>query len=217
MPFIEGFSSHVIQRGNNRCRIFEDDEDRERFLLMLAAASRRRDLTIHGYVLMDTHFHLLTTPEDGASLSSAMRDLGRDYVRSFNRKYDRIGTLWSHRPRAIPILDERQWLTCLRYIEQNPVRAKMVDAPSAFRWSSYGTHATGIRCEWLTPHALYLALGHTDAIRQSVYRAICGEPLNTADLIAQRYAPPFPVGAKPRLTAPRSESGPEQERSNAGA
>jgi putative transposase len=72
------------------------------------------------------------------------------------------------------VKDERQWLTCLRYIEQNPVRAGMVDSPEKYPWTSYAAHAQGTKIPWLVPHPLYLALGPTDEVRQAAYRALLG-------------------------------------------
>ncbi len=115
-----------------------------------------------------------------------MQELGVRYVRSFNTKYGRIGTLWSHRPRMILLEDERHWLRCLRYIEQNPVRAAMVAHPAEYQWSSYGANALGVACDWLTPHPLYLALGRCDAERQTGYGALCRDLLSAADLAALR-------------------------------
>lgn len=205
---VEGVSLHGIQRGNNRCAIFGDDADREAFLLMLAAISRRRKLDLHSYVLMDTHFHLLATPETEAAFSQTMQDVGSRYVRYFNRKYDRIGTLWSHRPRAISIKDERRWFTCLRYIEQNPVRAKMVNSPGDYRWSSYAANAMGAPCDWLTQHPLFTALGVDDSARRAAYRAMCAELLGTEDLVALRHPVTFQVDSKPARSqlGVRSES-----------
>jgi putative transposase len=185
--YVEGLSVHIIQRGNNRCSIVRDDIDREEFLLMLGAAVQDHPLDLHGYVLMDTHFHLLATPRTDSAFARAMRQLDGRYVRRFNDRYDRIGTLWSHRPRGFLIEDERRWLACLRYIEQNPVRAKMVERPGDYRWSSYAVHAHGARCDWLTPHPVYRALGDAAAVRQAEYRRLCGDLLNTAELADQRY------------------------------
>jgi putative transposase len=187
--FVEGRSLHIIQRGTNRCNIFGDNPDREWFLWLLASASKRFSLDVHGYVLMDTHFHMLATPRTKEAQPNAMKWVGCQYVRAFNRKYGRVGTLWGQRPRVIPIEDERRWLTCLRYIEQNPVRAKMVASAGDYRWSSYGVHACAADKEWLTPHPVYLALGETADTRQAAYRAICDELVCTAELVAQRLSP----------------------------
>jgi len=150
--------------------VFGDESDYEIFLVMLAAISKQRGVAVHGYSLMTTHIHFLATPETKTSLPDTMKVLGGQYVKYFNRKYKRAGTLWRHRHRAILIEDERRWLTCLRYIERNPVAAKMVADPADYRWSSYRAHALGEPCEWLAPHPLYLALGPCDATRQAAYR-----------------------------------------------
>jgi putative transposase len=179
--FIRDVSVHVIQRGNNKCAIFHDDSDCETFLRLLGGAARRYGVAIHGFTIMTTHTHLIVTPRNERSLPGAMHQLGK-YVEYFNEKYDRVGTLWCRRYSAKPIQDERYWLTCLRYVEQNPVRAAMVDAPEQYPWSSYRTHAYGERCDWLTPHWLYMSLGRTDAERQAAYRALCAELVSKDDL-----------------------------------
>jgi putative transposase len=117
-----------------------------------------------------------------------MRDVGREYVLRYNRKHDRIGTLWTGRYRSIVITDDRYSLTCLRYIEQNPVRANMVLAPSDYRWSSFGFHGLGHRSDWLVPHPAYTALGSTPEERQCAYREICSTELPDSDLVRQRHA-----------------------------
>src|ERR1700704_3380226 len=121
-----GTTVHVFNRGNNRGSIFSDEVDCEWFLTILERAATRYRVSAHGYVLMTNHFHLMATPETPDALSRMMKVVGVRYVSYYNRKYDRIGTLWSGRYRAVPIHDERYLLTCLRYIEQNPVRASMV-------------------------------------------------------------------------------------------
>jgi len=111
-----------------------------------------------------------------------MKQVGEEYVRYFNRKYDRIGTLWTGRYRGIDIGDEKYWLTCLRYVEQNAWRAGMVSSPDAYPWSSYRVHAFGESSDWLELHHVYLALGRTPEDRQRAYRAICGIPLADDEL-----------------------------------
>jgi putative transposase len=185
--FVPGVSLHVRQRGNNRCAVFGDDEDHETYFLMLQSAMRRYHVNVHGFTLMTTHTHLLLTPttEDGASL--AMKRLGGRYVLYFNRKYGRVGTLWTGRFRAKLIPDERYWLNCLRYIEQNPVRAKIVVLPEQYRWSSYRAHALGESIDWLSSHPVLEALGATNADRQAAYRAFCATPISVAEIVEQRF------------------------------
>jgi putative transposase len=184
--FIPGVSVHIIRRGNNRGAIFTDNFDRELFLVLLETAAKRHRVEVHGYVLMTNHYHLIVTAGDADGLRLMMRDLGREYVLRYNRRHGRIGTLWTGRYRAIPIQDERYWLTCLRYVEQNPVRAGLAATPGDYPWSSFRYHAFGEPHRWLTPHPVYLALGATDAERQAAYRAICEENLADADIVRHR-------------------------------
>jgi putative transposase len=184
--FIPGVSVHVIHRGNNRGAIVRDDRDRWTFLALLRRAIERHQLAVHGCVLVDTHYHLLATPADADSLTGTMKELGERYVRYFNDRHHRSGTLWNGRYRSLLIHDDRYWLTCLRYIEQNPVRAKMVRAPEAYRWSSYRLHALGEEADWLTPHWLYLALGSTPQERQLAYQSICDVSVTPSEMVEQR-------------------------------
>ena len=186
--FVDGLSVHLIHRGNNRQTIFRDDKDRERFLALVPDAFAKHRVAIHGWVLMDNHYHFEVTPAHERSLSGGMQQLGIKYVRYFNRKYGRVGHLFSARPRQIVLEDDDYWLACLRYIEQNPVRAGIVARPGDYRWSSYRTHAFGEPCGWLTRHPCYLALGRTDSERQAAYRAIADCVLGESELLTQRLA-----------------------------
>jgi putative transposase len=192
--FVPDVSVHVIHRGINRSQIVHDDTDRAVFVSLLRRTTERHGMPVHGFVLMDTHYHLVVTPPDANCLPATMKELGGRYVRYFNRRYKRIGTLWSGRYRGLLIHDDRYWLTCLRYIEQNPVRAQMVRRPRDFSWSSYRFHAFGSRSNWLTPHRLYLELGSTARDRQIAYRAICDVAVSHTELVDQRSRW-TPVGA----------------------
>jgi putative transposase len=171
---------HIIQRGNNRGPVFFDPEDYRLYLGWLGEAAERYGVAIHGYVLMTNHVHLLATPRDAGAVSRMMQSLGRLYVRHVNREYRRTGTLWEGRYRAAPIEAEAHLLACLRYIELNPVRARMVRKPERYPWSSYRTHADGATAAdpLLTEHALYLALGATPAARARSYRGLVEEGLD---------------------------------------
>jgi REP-associated tyrosine transposase len=183
---IPGLSLHVIHRGNNRAPTFQDDSDFEWFLAILRRMVTRHQVGLHAYALMANHYHLLITPTDVDALPHAMKSLGIRYVGYYNRKYGRTGNLWGGRYRAFHIEDERYWLTCLRYIEQNPVRAGIVKSAEDYQWSSYRAHAFGKAPHWLTAHPVYLALGPDAAQRQAAYRAISSPSLIPRELIDQR-------------------------------
>ncbi len=123
---VPGYPHHVIQRGNNRQMIFQDAADREFMLELLAEHSRLQQVAIHAYVLMGNHFHLLATPQTQDGLPSMMQAVGRSYVRHFNRRQHRTGTLWEGRYRSTIVQSERYLLACMAYIDLNPVRAALV-------------------------------------------------------------------------------------------
>ena len=101
-----------------------------------------------------------------------MQSLGRRYMRYVNTGPRRTGTLWEGRYRAAPIDSEAYFLACCRYIELNPVRARMVDHPRGYKWSSFRAHADGVRDPLVSDHPLYRALGRSHAARQKAYRAL---------------------------------------------
>src|SRR5436189_1707931 len=175
--FVRGVSVHVIQRGNNRMAICHDDQDYMSLMAFLEWAAGRFRVSVHAYALMTNHFHFIVTPADADGLPRMMKEIGTRYVRYHNRKYDRIGTLWNGRYRGLLIQDEQYWLTCLRYVEQNPVRAGIVDRPEDYRWCSYSAHAFGHWANWLTTHPVYEQLGRSIGERQAAYVHVCGQPI----------------------------------------
>ena len=170
--FLPGIAVHAIQRGNNRQAVFFDDEDYRVYLHWLKTASERYDCRIHAYVLMTNHVHLLITPGASDSLSRLFQYVGRHYVSYINQTYQRTGTLWEGRYKASLIEQERYFLTCSRYIELNPVRARMVSLPEHYPWSSYRANGLGEDDPLLTPHLLYQQLASTEELRQKAYRAL---------------------------------------------
>lgn len=169
-PDFPGIAQHVVQRGNDRLPCFFAEIDYRRYLINLREAALKHDCAIHAYVLMTNHVHLLVTPRASGQVSRMMQSLGRRYVSYVNTTYHRTGTLWEGRYKACLVDSERYVLACHRYIELNPVRAAMVEAPSAYRWSSHHRNAAGADDPLLTPHAQYLALGHHSQERLAAYR-----------------------------------------------
>jgi putative transposase len=155
---------------------------------MLREASEQHRAAIHGYVLMKTHFHLLATPETPTAVEKTMHVLGLRYVRYFNRRYARTGTLFEDRYKSPIVDDERYWITCLRYIELNPVRAGIVASPADYRWSSYRAHAFGTTDPLITQHQRYRDLGATPSARQNVWQNLCAADLSAEELNRIRFA-----------------------------
>jgi putative transposase len=186
--FEPGLTMHVIQRGNARTAIFRAPGDYEVYLELLREAGERHRTQVHGYALMSNHVHVMATPQQPGSLPLTMQQLGRCYVPHFNQRYSRSGALFEGRYRAIPIDTDVYWLTCLRYVEQNPVRAGMVATAESYPWSSYRAHALGEWSAWLVPHPVYLSLGGTPEARQVAYRRLGTHAVTDPDLTTIRYA-----------------------------
>jgi len=184
---IAGIPQHIVQRGNNRQACFKSTSDYELYLALLGVACRKHECDIHAYVLMTNHVHILLTPNNPEGASLVFRDLGRDYVRQFNRKYKRTGTLWEGRFKSSLVDTNNYLLACYRYIELNPVRANLVSSPSGYPWSSYGTNALGELSDLLTPHDLWPALGTDDIKRRSAYSSQFKKPLPEEPMEMIRY------------------------------
>jgi REP-associated tyrosine transposase len=186
--FVPGEVLHVIQRGNNREPIFAAEEDYRFLLDCLVQASRVHGVFIHAYVLMTNHLHLLATPKWKESLPKALQSVGRRYVQYFNGTYQRSGTLWEGRYRATVVDSEQYLLTCMRYIELNPVRAGMVAHPGEYRWTSYHSNAQGAANVLVSRHELYERLGRSGPERQRAYRQLFRAQLSSVDVEAIREA-----------------------------
>ena len=166
---LPGYPHHIVQRGNNGQPIFASTADYETLLGLLEEYARKFQVAIHAYVLMSNHLHLLATPTSAEGVPQMMQALGRSYVRYFNARQARTGTLWEGRYRSTLIQAERHLLACMVYIDLNPVRAGLVSDPADYSWSSH-LHYIGRRSDRLiTPHPLYWELGNTPFARDAAY------------------------------------------------
>lgn len=179
---------HITQRGNNRLRCFFEATDFLVYLNLLHAAAIEADCKVHAYVLMTNHVHLLVSPSDELGPAALMKFLGERYVQYVNRRYTRTGTLWEGRYHSCLVQSERYLMVCQRYIELNPVRARLVGEPANYPWSSYQHNAHGAESKLVTQHELYRRMGNNPASRQSAYRALCEEALNCDELDRVRRA-----------------------------
>lgn len=185
---IAGMPLHIVQRGNNRSACFSCDADRTVYLALLEELGRSYECSVHAYVLMTNHVHLLVTPQraDGASLM--MKHLGQRYVQFVNRKWKRTGSLWEGRFHSSIIDCQSYFFTCHRYIELNPVRAGLVQEPREYAWSSYPTNALGDPSDLIVPHGLYVGLGPDRISRCQAYRALFDVVVGDDDVRAIRDA-----------------------------
>ena len=168
--YLPGIPVHIVQRGHSREPVFFGNDDYTAYLDWLGQASERYGCAIHAYVLMTNHIHILATPDSQNSISQMMQYLGRHYVPYINHAYGTSGTIWEGRYKASMVHDDEYLLTCMRYIELNPVRANMVKTPGAYRWSSFRANGRGESSTLIQPHSLYHSLGRTRQQRQGAYQ-----------------------------------------------
>lgn len=170
--YVAGIPAHVIHRGNNRQPCFFAEDDYSLYLEWLGEAATRYGCEIHAYVLMTNHVHMLMTPMTDTAISRLIQSVGRRYVRYINAVYQRSGTLWEGRHKGSLVQSGRYFLACSRYIELNPVRARMVSDPAEYPWSSYRHNAQGEANRLLSPHQDYQGLGSSREKRMNAYRGL---------------------------------------------
>ena len=166
------FPCHVIQRGINRSDCFFDECDYAFYLECLQDACEKYGCDVHAYVLMTNHVHLLLTPHSEKSLSQIMQSVGRRYVKWINTVYKRTGTLWEGRYKSSLVGSDDYVLACYRYIELNPVRARMVETPEVYQWSSFRMNSGIDQQYWLVRHASYNGLANNEKAIFSAYEKL---------------------------------------------
>ena len=175
---VPGVAAHVIQRGNNRSACFKDDSDYLSYLANLRQLAGKYDCAVHAYCLMTNHVHLLVTPGVDGVCNALMRDLGQRYVQYFNRRHKRLGTLWEGRFRSCLVQSTHYVLGCYRYIELNPVRARLADHPTGYLWSSYAVNSGARTDPLISPHPAFVALSAERELRHGAYRGLFNNRLD---------------------------------------
>jgi putative transposase len=189
---------HVINRGNNRQDVFHKDEDCEAFLRALVELKARKPFELYGYCLMRNHFHLLLRPRE-TSISRIVQSLLVSHTQRYHKHYRSGGHVWQGRFKSPVIQTDEHLLTVLRYIEANPLRAKIVRRAEAFPWSSYLVHGLGEASELVDPLVLYDELSPYPKIRQRKWEEKVHCPLEEAveAAIRRSTATGLPYGDRP--------------------
>ena len=128
---------HVCIRGNNRQGILKDDEDKEMFLRSLSKFKLRFGFKLYALVIMDNHVHLIVQTTHNITISKIMHALTLSFSVQFRKKYHYSGYVWQGRFKSNVIEGDNYILSCIEYIHNNPIRAKIVRQPQDYPWSSY--------------------------------------------------------------------------------
>lgn len=142
---LENVCYHVIARGNQKQQVFIEEADYEKYLRLLRKYKMRYRFKLYGYCLMNNHIHLIIDPAKPCQIAKIMQGLNLSYSIWFNTKYDKIGHLWQDRFKSIIIQKDEYLITCINYIETNPVRGNIVTEPLKYPWSSYKSRFLDIK------------------------------------------------------------------------
>jgi putative transposase len=213
-----GIPHHVTQRGNRRQQVFFGDDDYAAYSALLAEGCRAAGVAVWAYCLMPNHVHLILTPSDEDGLRAALGEAHRRYTRHVNLREGWRGYLWQGRFASCP-MDEAYLMACARYVELNPVRARLARRARDWRWSSARAHLAAKDDELVRVSPLlalapdwrdFLAEG-LDADDHEAIRAgeRTGRPLGS---------PRFVAGLEKRLNCPlaRQKPGPKPKVERAG-
>ena len=161
---------HIVQRGHNRKAVFVTDDDYLYYLENLREWKKKLNVQVYAWCLMTNHIHLVVEPgDDAATLSQLMKRLAGRQAALVNKMERRTGSLWEGRFKASPIQRDSYLLACCRYVELNPVRARMVSEPMDYMWSSYRVRVQEDIDDWLDYDPCYLAIGRADFERRERY------------------------------------------------
>ncbi len=139
---------HVMQRGNERKNVFQDDEDKSRYLETIRQIKQEQRFSLHAYCLMDNHIHLMIK-EGTEEIGKIMKRIAVSYAFYYNQKYKRVGHLFQDRFKSENVESDGYILSLARYIHQNPVKAGLTETPSKYRWSSYNEYLSESRSDIL--------------------------------------------------------------------
>ncbi|MBI2175043.1 MAG: transposase [Candidatus Omnitrophica bacterium] len=198
---------HVTQRGNRRQPVFFTEEDRRVYLHLLKGQANRYGLEVWAYCLMTNHVHLIVVPRQQQALTRAIAETHRRYTRHINFREGWRGYLWQGRFASVP-LDEQYLYAAVRYVERNPVHAKLVSQAEDYPWSSARAHVLGVADQvlavnFLTEHIqdwkTFLHEDQDDNVGTSTGRPLGGHDfvgrleLMTGRLLHRRRPGPKPV------------------------
>jgi len=133
---VAGLCSHVMSRGNARANVFHDASDYDAFIGLLYRGKKRLPMRVLAWCVMPNHFHLVLQPHRDGDLGRWMHWLLTAHVQRHRSKYATVGRIWQGRFKAAPIQQDDHLAVVLRYVERNPLRARLVERAEDWRWSS---------------------------------------------------------------------------------
>jgi putative transposase len=196
-PIADGLIYHVINRGNNRQEVFHKPGDYHAFLKALADIKEHKPFELYGYCLLSNHFHLLMKPT-GASISRILQSLLVTHTQRYHKHRRSGGHVWQGRFKSPVVQNDEHLLAVLRYIEANPLRARLVKRAEDYRWSSYRVHGCGEANELVDRLVIYEELSPYAQVQQRKWAEKVHLPMDERTKLAIRRSVEtgLPYGSK---------------------
>lgn len=179
---------HVTNRGHNRQVLFREDKDFIKFKGIIRSYIKKFDFRLFNYCLMRNHFHFLMQILKAKDLPLIMKGISQTFANYHRRKYRNVGYLFQARYKSFHIEKDEYLLECARYIERNPLRAKIVKELSEYPWSSYNYYAIGKKDDIITTNILYPTFGRTLEERRRNYIEYVSKPRPYEQLLDKAIA-----------------------------
>ena len=183
--FCDGLIYHVLNRGNGRQQVFHKDGDYRGFIGLMEKAKTSHQVKVLAFCLMPSHFHFLLQPQAAGDLSKWMQWLMTSHVRRYHRHYGTSGHVWQGRYKSFIVQEDGHLLAVVRYIEGNPVRARLVESAKRWAWSSHGERISGMSGRVLSALPLTLPINWTECVDT----ALTGKEIEKMRRSVNRQAP----------------------------
>ena len=183
----DGAVCHIIQRGNNRQKIFREEEDYAMLLSLIKGYQDKIAFEVYNYCLMSNHLHILMKIIEKDDLSKLMQGVFQSFRFYYKRKYRYVGYLYQGRYKSKLIEKDSYLLECARYIERNPLRAGIVKDLATYKWSSYNFYVYGQKNDIITENPMYLTLDNDFIARQEAYGRYVLTPRAYEDIIDKEF------------------------------
>jgi putative transposase len=179
---------HAYTRGNDKRKLFKCKKDYRIMLSIIKRYLEKFAVDILHYCLMPNHLHLLINSLEAEALPKFMQGILQVYAHHYKETYKSVGFVYQNRYKSNLIDNDKYLIDCASYIENNPVRAKIVVTPEDYEWSSYKAYALGIKDPIINKkNPLYLDLGHTEEKRRQSYIEYVTKPKPYQDIIDEMF------------------------------
>lgn len=182
---LDGKICHIIVQGINKEYIFNQEVDKKKYFNLLKKYYRDYEIDIICYCIMDNHAHLIIYSDNIKNLSFFMKRINSIYAMHYNKKYNRVGYVFRDRFKSILIMTREQLYVCIKYIHMNPVKAKIVEKESEYKYSSYNDYLnkTGFLNQRILEFLFHKSQNYIEKFKSIPYKDICNKKINIEEIL----------------------------------